>query len=138
MCDLLLNDDDRRLPPYRFCELFGAGGKDKTIVTSLTRAISTGGTCLQVSVQKGQHFGVVVPDRLSSEHSASPKTAGLDLYWQDLEIGRGEIERRRPDTATTDRPASVAHCRRGLRAMHTAYSDRGIRWKTASARRHPA
>jgi len=88
MCDLLLNDDYRRFPPYRFCELFGAGGKDKTIITRLTRAVATGGTCLQVSVQKGQHFGVVVPDRLSSEHSASPKTAASDLYWQDPEIGR--------------------------------------------------
>jgi hypothetical protein len=88
MCDLLLNDDDRSLPPYRFCELFGAGGEDQTIVTSLTRAVATGGTCLQISVQKSQHFGVVVPDRLSSEHSASPKTTEFDLYRQDFEIGR--------------------------------------------------
>jgi hypothetical protein len=88
MCDLLLNDDDRRLPPYRFCELFGAGREDETIVTGLTGTAAAGGTCLQISVQKSQHFGVVVPDRLSSEHGASPKNGGLDLYWQDFEIGR--------------------------------------------------
>src|ERR1700730_2898972 len=84
MCDLLLNDDDRILPPYRFCELFGAGSEDQTIVTSLTRAVATGGTCLQISVQKSQHFGVVVPDRLSSEHSASPKNSWVGLVLAGL------------------------------------------------------
>src|SRR3981081_261980 len=87
MCDLLLTEDDRRLPPYRLCELLGAGGEDKTVVSSLTGAVAPAGTCLQISVQKSQHFGVVVPDRLSSEHSASPKNGGVDLYWQNLEIG---------------------------------------------------
>src|SRR5947208_8189106 len=97
MCDLLVNDDDRSLPPGRLCELFGAGGEDQTIVTSLIRAVATGGTCLQISVQKSQPFGVVVPDRLSSEHGASPRNS-----WVGLRHRPAGLSRALPAKATAD------------------------------------
>src|SRR6266699_304179 len=130
MCDLLVNDDNRGLPPGRLCELFGAGGEHQTIVTSLTRAVATGGTCLQISVQKSQHFGMVVPDRLSSEHSASPRNS-----WVGLRHRPAGLSRALPAKATADAALRTATegARRNLRQL-AGTAPRGFRRAVTSPR----